>query len=52
MGREKKIEREEKGGTEIERKMAVKISEFTLNTYIMQHYYGRLHLESTFVNCQ
>jgi hypothetical protein len=34
MGREKKIEREEKGGTKIGRKMDVKISEFTLNTYI------------------
>jgi len=38
MGREKKIEREEKGGTEIKRKMEVK--NWTLNTYIMQHYYG------------
>jgi hypothetical protein len=33
-GGRKKIEREEKEGTEIERKVEVKISEFTLNTYI------------------
>jgi hypothetical protein len=52
MGREKRIEREEKGGTENERKMEVKISKLTLNTYTMQHHYGRLHRESTFVNCQ
>jgi hypothetical protein len=39
VGRERKILREEKGGTEIERKMEVKISELTLNTYIMQLYY-------------
>ncbi len=34
MGRERKKEREEKEGTEIGRKMDVKISKLTLNTYI------------------